>query len=284
MPLPLAKMPSFDKVRKELGVPELPDATGGKTPLYFADCRIISEGMLKDLIIKRAKLLVERMQSTKVDRGTQTFVTSVGKKHVAGCVNCRSKEHHFKDCRLPYRPGFCQVCGADGFDTDDCVYPHGIEHELALNRCPGCATDLSLYCPECPDCNIRYGDIVDWLRLNYATWPTALIPKDHQYLVNEGTETLKRRVKAKFDDPTDYPNRVRAFLIRENALFSAPVVANSAAPSAKELSVEKNLLAIQAVCAPRNRKALDEIMRERPEMRDGEEVHVLVPTKYKKRT
>ncbi|XP_071580564.1 uncharacterized protein [Temnothorax nylanderi] len=284
MPLPLTKMPFFDEVLRELGVPESPNTASGKTPLYFTDCRIISEGMLKDIIIKRAKLLVERMQATKVDRGTQTFVTAVGKKYVAGCVNCRSKEHHYKDCKLPYRPGFCQVCGADGIDTNDCIYPHGIEHELALNRCPGCATDLSLYCPECPDCNVRYGDIVDWLRLNYATWPTALVPKDHQYLINEGTETLKRRVKAKFDDPTDYPNRVRAFLIRENALSSAPVVANPTAPSARELSVEKNLLAIQAVCSPRNMKTLDEIMRERPEMRDGEEIHVIIPTKYKKGT
>ncbi|XP_071575279.1 uncharacterized protein [Temnothorax nylanderi] len=281
-PLPLTKMPSFDEVLKELGVPELLGAASEKTPLYFTDCRIISEGMLKDLVIKRAKLLVERIQSTKVDRGTQTFVTSVGKKYVAGCVNCRSREHHFKNCNLPYRPGFCRICGADGFDTDDCIYPHGIEHELALHRCPGCTTDLSLYCPECPDCNVRYGDIVDWLRLNYATWPTALVPKDHRHLINEGAEVLKRKVKAKFDDPTDHPNRVRAFLIRENALLSAPFVANRTEPTARELSVERNLLAIQAICSPRNEKSLDEIMRERPEMRDGEEIRVVVPTKYKK--
>lgn len=281
-PAPLREMPKFDDVLKELGIPEYAGAAEGKTPLYFADCRILSEAMLKRIIMKRADILVERMQSTKVNKGTQTFVTNVGKQYVVGCVNCRSEEHHFKACQLPYRPGFCRICGADGFDTEDCIYPHGIEHEYALGRCPGCSTDLSLYCPECPDCNVRYGDITDWLRLNYATWPTALVPKDHQYLINEGTEVLKRKVKAKFDDPADHPNRVRAFLIRENALSVASSNANPATATAPQLSEEKRLLALQVLSSQPVKKSLDEIMREKPEMQDGEEIRVLVPTKYKK--
>ena len=98
----------------------------------MADCRIVSQIMLKDLIMKRARILVTNKESTKVDRGTQTFVTYVGKQHVTGCVNCKSREHHFKNCSLPYRPGFCRICGADGFDTNDCVYPHGIEEKLII--------------------------------------------------------------------------------------------------------------------------------------------------------
>ena len=185
---------------------------------------------------------------------------------------------------MPYRPGFCQICGADGFDTTDCIYPHGIEHEYALGRCAGCSRDLSLYCPECPDCNIRYADIIDWLRLNYATFPTALVPKDHQYLINEGEEALKRKVKAKFDNPTDYPNRVRAYLIRQNALAAAPVVANPAAKSATALSEEKRKFALRKLFSPHVNKTLDEIMQERTELSNGEEIHVIIPTKLKKKT
>lgn len=59
-------------------------------------------------------------------------------------------------------------------NTDDCIYPYGIEYERTLGRCSGYSTDLKVHCPECPDCDIGYGDIVDWLRLNYATWPTSL--------------------------------------------------------------------------------------------------------------
>ena len=160
-PLPIDKVQSFDDVLHELGVPHLTNPKGQEQPLYMADCRIVSQTLLKDLIIKRAKILVTKKESTKVDSGTQTFVTYVGKQHVAGCVNCTSREDHSKDCSLPYHPGFCRVCGANGFDTNDCIYPHGIEHEQALGRCPGCSRDLSLYCPECPDCNIRYRWLVD---------------------------------------------------------------------------------------------------------------------------
>lgn len=179
-PLVLDHVPSFDEVVRELGVPELLASQGQRPPLYIADCRILSQDLLKKLVNKRAEHLVSRLESTKVSRGTQTFVSQAGKQHVAGCVNCRSRDHHFSECQLPFRPGFCQICGAEGFDTLDCIYPHGIEHEMALGRCPGCARDLSLYCPECPDCNIRYAGLVDWLRLNYATWPTEWIPEDHR--------------------------------------------------------------------------------------------------------
>ena len=248
----------------------------------MADCRIVSQTLLKDLIMKRAKILVTRKESAKIDRGTQTFVTYVGKQHVAGCVNCKSRKHHFKNCSLPYRPGFCRVCGADGFDRSDCIYPHGIEHEQALGRCPGCSRDLSLYWPECPDCNVRYRGLVEWLRLNYATWPTWLIPTDHQYLVGEGEQELKRKVKAKFTDSDDYSNRLRRFLIRENALGKGVVPANPEAPSAIQLSEAKRRLAVKALTAPFVKKSLDEIMEERPELADGEELKVIVPAKYKK--
>ncbi|XP_043276050.1 uncharacterized protein [Venturia canescens] len=279
-PLPLGKLPSFDEVVRELGIPELLIAQGHRPPLYVADCRILSQDLLKKLINKRAEHLVSRMESKRVDRGTQTFITQVGKQHVAGCVNCRSRGHHFKNCELPYRPGFCQVCGADGFEAQDCIYPHGIEHEMALGRCLGCSRDLSLYCPECPDCNIRYAGLVDWLRLNYATWPTERIPEDHRYIVNEAKGTLKRHM-VRFSDPGDTANQIRSFLIREKALVGAKKLANPAAATAEELSKTKRLLAIQALQKPFVMKSLDEIMEERPELSDGEEIKVIIPSKYK---
>lgn len=272
--------PTFKEFLGELGL-EKSVRERPEKPLYFVECRMLSDEALKDLICKRAAMLVARKDSQTVTRGTQTYVSQAGKARVQGCVNCRSYTHHARDCKLPYRPGFCQICFADGFDTKDCVYPHGIEHEAALGLCVGCGTDLSLYCPECPDCNIRYKDIVDWLRLNYATWPSWAIPADHKYLVNEGVEVLKRRVKAKFDDPNDTPNRVREFLIRENALSIAPDVANRNVPTMEQLSEEKRQLAMRALVHPLTKKTLDEIIRERPELDDGEEIKIVIPTKYK---
>lgn len=277
-PLPLTQFPSFNVVMKQMG---FSDATTG-APLYLADCRVFSERAFKDLVLQRAQHLVVKMEAKMVDRGTQTYVSQVRKQYAAGCVNCRSGEHYFRACSLPYRQGFCHVCGADGFDEEDCIFPHGIEHEYALERCAGCARDLSLYCPECPDCNIRSEGISDWLRLNYVTWPTWAIPKDHQYLVGEGEEVLKRKVKAKFDSPQDYPNRIRQFLIRENALAAVKQPANPKAPNATKLAEEKRQRAIQALYTPLVRRTLDKIMKERPEIRDEDEVEVVIPTRFKK--
>ena len=57
----------------------------------MVNCRIIIPALLKYLIIKRAKILVSKMEATKIDRGTQPFVTYVGKQHVASCVNYKSR-------------------------------------------------------------------------------------------------------------------------------------------------------------------------------------------------
>lgn len=114
------------------------------------------------------------------------FVAYVQKQHVASCINCRMRKHHFRECRLAYWPGSCQICGAEAFDTTDCIYPHGIEHKQALGRCPGCSRDINRYFTEFLDCNVRHKGLVDWLSLNYATWPTWLFPTDQQYLVCQG--------------------------------------------------------------------------------------------------
>ncbi|KAK0169216.1 hypothetical protein PV328_012332, partial [Microctonus aethiopoides] len=280
-PLPLSEIPEFEEVLKDLGLINSSGQLRDQTS-FVLDWRVLSKEALKKLVITRARFLMEKLDAKKVDRGTQTYVTNVGKKFVAGCVNCRSDTHRLHDCNLPYRPGFCHVCGADGFDTDDCIYPHGIEHERILGRCAGCSRDVSLYCPECPDCNVRYEGLVDWLRLNYATWPEWMVPKDHRYLINPEEQILKRKVKAKFDDPTDNANRVRAFLIRENGLRDARSLANAHSKTALKLSEEKRQRAVKALEHPYVKKALDEIMNERPELSDGEEIKILVPTKYKK--
>ena len=89
-------------------------------------------------------------------------------------------------------------------------------------------------------------------------------------------------MKAIFTDSDDYPNRLRRFLIRENALGKGVVPANPEAPSAIQLSEAKRRLAVKALTAPFVKKSLDEIMEERPELADGEELKVIVPAKYKK--
>lgn len=109
-----------------------------------------------------------------------------------------------------------------------------------------------------------------------------MIPNDHRYLVGEGEEVLKRKVKAKFDTPEDFPNRVRQYLIRENALAAIDHPANPKAESAQQLSEEKRQRAVQALYSPLVKKTLDEIMEERPEINDGETISVIIPTKYKK--
>ncbi|KAK0168194.1 hypothetical protein PV327_002019 [Microctonus hyperodae] len=285
-PLPLAKIPEFEEVLKELGII---DSNGQlkESTSFILDWRVLSKEALKRLIITRARFLLEKLDVNKVDRSTQTYVTHVGKRFVAGCVNCRSGIHDLQDCKLPLRPGFCHVCGADGFDTDDCIYPHGIEHERILGRCAGCSRDSSLYCPECPecpDCNLRFEGLVDWLRLNYATWPEWMVPKDHRYLINPEEQVLRRRVKAKFDDPTDNANLIRAFLIRENGLKEAASLTNAHSKTALKLSEEKRQRAVKALLHPYVKKALDEILSERPELSAGEEIKIIVPTKYKKPT
>ena len=83
-PLRLKQAPSFDDVLKELGVPELVNPKDNEQPLYLADCQIVSQTLLKNIIKKRAEFLVARTESTKIDRGTQTFVSTAGKQYVAG--------------------------------------------------------------------------------------------------------------------------------------------------------------------------------------------------------
>lgn len=245
---------------------------------------LIDEEELKRLVTERAKMLVAGKDARKVDRGTQTYVTQVGKLHSSGCINCGSKLHHFTKCNLPLRPGFCNQCGAQGFDAEDCPYPHGVEHERALDRCAGCSRDLSLYCPECPDCNIRWAGCVDFFRLNYAIMPAWMIPEDHQIMVGEAESAIKRRFKIKFDNPTDAANKIRHFLIRENALLSAPRIANPEIPTASQLSRDKRERALAALEAPVTHKHLDEIARDFPELRDDQGYTVLVTKPLKKST
>lgn len=207
LPYTVKEIPSFQEVMDELGVPRMLEQDNWAQPLYMVDCRILSEKLLNALITKRSEITLKKMEAKKVDRGTQTYVSVTGKQRSAACVNCRSREHRFTECGLPMRPGFCLICGADGFETKDCIYPHGIEHELTLNKCVGCSNDLSIYCPECPDCNVRYAGLVDWLRLSYVTLPTWAIPYDHRYLINEHEEEeLRRKTKANFANRDDYPN------------------------------------------------------------------------------
>lgn len=287
-PVPAREMPTVDQMLREMGLISQSTPQSGPPPLYLVECRIINEETLKSLIKRRARHLLEKMHSDEgeksyVDRGTQTYVTTVAKPFVAGCVNCRSRDHHVKKCTLPFRPGFCHICGADGFDTDDCIYPHGVEHELALNRCVGCGNDLSLYCPECPDCNIRYKGIVDWLRLNYTTLPTWAIPPDHQYMVDEKKALLTRQLKMKFSDPRSKPNQIRKFLIRENALETNVRAENpEALKIVDKLTSSKRHQATQALLAPYVEEQLEKILKEKPEMPDGAECRVLVPTLFKK--
>lgn len=152
-----------------------------------------------------------------------------------------------------------------------------------LGNCAGCSRSLELYCPECPDCNIRHEGIVDWLRLNNSTWPTWAVPEDHQYLVC-GASQLKRQIEAKFDDSQDYPNRIRGFLIRENALSTMEKFANPKEKTAKQLSEKKRARAIKVLLTPMTSSDVEQIMEERPELQDGTEVKILTPSVYKKKS
>ncbi|XP_051154488.1 uncharacterized protein LOC127277428 isoform X2 [Leptopilina boulardi] len=281
-PLPLTEIPNFTQVLEEMGIPDLVNPPGEQQPLYMVDCRIISLQLLKKLIIKRAEHIAMVADAKKVDVGTQTYVTTAGKQlWPYGCINCKSREHHFRECNLPYRPGFCTECGAEGFDTKDCIYPHGIEHERVLGRCIGCSGDEFLYSPECPDCNIRHAGIVDWLRLNYATWPSWMVPRDHQFLIGGEAERLKRKVKAKFDNPRDEPNKVRKFLLRENVFRQVKEFKNLESKTAYQMSEEKRQRAIEALLASISTDSIEEVMRKRPELSDGQELKIIVPTKFK---
>ncbi|XP_063982113.1 uncharacterized protein LOC135165093 [Diachasmimorpha longicaudata] len=278
-PAPVPKSTSFSEFLEEHNITSITATENGR-PQYLLD-----DDQLKQLIIGRAQTLVARMDAKKIDRGTQTYVSQSGKQHTVGCLNCGA-EHHYTKCQLPLRPGFCHVCGAKGYDAEDCPYPHGVEHEYALGRCWGCSKEQSLYDPNCPDCNIRWEGMVDWMRLNYATWPAWLIPPEHRVMVGEESKEiesmLKRKIKYKFNNPHDAPNKLRRFLIRENALVGAPTLANPKLPKPIDLSEEKRRLAVQALQAPVALHHLDEIMKERPELKDGEGYTVLIPAKYKK--
>uniref|UniRef100_A0A6V7HK86 Uncharacterized protein n=1 Tax=Bracon brevicornis TaxID=1563983 RepID=A0A6V7HK86_9HYME len=153
---------------------------------------------------------------------------------------------------------------------------------MALNRCSGCGRSAHLYFPECGDCNIRFAGLTDWLRLNYATWPTNLIPEDHRYLVNEGPKLLRKIVKDKFKDPHDPVNRARAFLLRDNALARIEQPTNPHAATMKKLREEERERYIRALLTPFADKTMEEIVEERPELRDGEEYTVIYPSTYKK--
>lgn len=108
-------------------------------------CRIISLNLLKDLIIKPAEILVMKTDSVMVNRGTRTYVTTLGKQFVYGCVNYGLKEH--RECKLPYGSGFCADWGAVGFDTAACIYPHGVEHDRMLGRSSVGGRDEYMYFP-----------------------------------------------------------------------------------------------------------------------------------------
>lgn len=150
------------------------------------------------------------MEGTKFDRRSQTFVSCVGKQHYSVCVNYNSRKNHFRDCKFLYRPGFCRVCGP-----------------------------TSLFCPECPDCNIRNQGILDWLRLNYAIWPAQDIPS-------------------------------------ENALQADTTLVNTDAGSDIQLSEENRKLAVEDMYSQLVENSPDELMRQRPQLEDGQEIQVII--------
>uniref|UniRef100_A0A6V7LZG0 Uncharacterized protein n=1 Tax=Bracon brevicornis TaxID=1563983 RepID=A0A6V7LZG0_9HYME len=96
---------------------------------------VITGQQLRALIAKRAQIVVAQKCAGKVDRSCQTYVTRTGKQRRQGCANCFSRDgHEFTECEQPYRRGFRHTCGAEGVDEEDCVYPHGIAHEMTLNQ------------------------------------------------------------------------------------------------------------------------------------------------------
>ncbi|KAK2577717.1 hypothetical protein KPH14_012842 [Odynerus spinipes] len=109
-----------------------------------------------------------------------------------------------------------------------------------------------------------------------------MVPRDHLALVGFDEGYLKRKFRVKFDDPRDRANRVRQFLIRENALEAEENIDNPAAKYAKEVSREKRLQALKALQSPAAGRALDEVLRERPELNEGQEVKIVIPSIYKK--
>lgn len=66
--------------------------------------------------------------------------------------------------------------------------------------------------------------------------------------------------------------------------MTAPKIANPDIPTPTQLSEEKRRLAVQALQSPIVKKHLDDIARERPELKDNEGYKVLLPTKFKKST
>lgn len=67
-PLPLDKIAKYEEVLQDLEVSHLVNSTRQQQPLYTVVCQIISQGILKDLIRKGAKISVKKMESNKVDR------------------------------------------------------------------------------------------------------------------------------------------------------------------------------------------------------------------------
>lgn len=125
--------------------------------------------------------------------------------------------------------------------------------------------------------------MVNSLRLNDASWPAWTRPSEHRYLTGEGEGKLKRKVKGKFDDPKDYPNRVRRFLIRANVLYAVTRSVNPEAKIVIQLSEEKRKLAVKYLYSSFVEKSLEELIKEWPELVGGEEIEVIIPTKYKKK-
>uniref|UniRef100_A0A6V7LX04 Uncharacterized protein n=1 Tax=Bracon brevicornis TaxID=1563983 RepID=A0A6V7LX04_9HYME len=158
---------------------------------------------------------------------------------------------------------------------------------MTLGRCPGGSVDLSLFCPECPDYNIRFEGSADWLRMNYSTWPDFMIYEDHRIPIGDSEYSmLKKRITMKFDNQADFPNKLRRFLIRENALIDADTFASPHVVRQlgvlNQLTEGKRDRAVQALVAPIQHHHLDDLMAERPELDDGKEITIIVPTKYKK--
>ncbi|KAK2577046.1 hypothetical protein KPH14_000897 [Odynerus spinipes] len=78
-------------------------------------------------------------------------------------------------------------------------------------------------------------------------------------------------------------NRVQQFLIRENALEAVEDIDNPAAKYAIQISQEKWLQALKAPQSPATGRTLGEVLREQPELNEGQEVKIIIPSIYKKR-
>lgn len=123
-------MQKFDDVFRELVASHFINPKRQQQSFYVVDCQLLIQTSLKDSIKKKEEILVRKMEANKIDWGTQTYTTYVGKQHIACCFNCRSREHYYKDCKVPYRSGFYRIFGMDG--KNDGAFSHDIKHEQAL--------------------------------------------------------------------------------------------------------------------------------------------------------